>query len=243
MTDASKADSFTVLTLIAERLKPISFPDLTRPHYPAGTPATVELVNWGAQLYCYAWTRHVCTLLNGIVTLANAGNIPSARIVARSVYELSAHIYYLKKHLKQHLDAGDVGAAFDFLLPIGTGSRYIKEQNPEDSELFPSPPHIAKAIKCFQERLPPYALENYSYLSEFCHPNLLTFMQYYEWTDPHTATFADKEPMEGIFGPTTGAVIQGLMTLNELLWLTKEKSVNHAVLQLLETIGEVIKKP
>ena len=158
------------------------------------------------------------------------------------MYELSAHIYYLKKHLKQHLDAGNVGTAFDFLLPIATGSRYIREQNPEDSELFPSPPHIAKAIKCFQEKLPPYALENYSYLSEFCHPNLLAFMQYYEWTDSHTAKFVDKQRMEGQFGPTTGAVIQGLMTLNELLWLTKEKTVNESVLQLLETIGEETKK-
>jgi hypothetical protein len=164
VADAEERDSLTVLTLIAERMKPLRFPGLTRPLVPAGAPATVELVNWGAQLYCFAWMRHMCTLLNGIVALEKGGNIPSARILARSVYEMGAHIYYLKKHLKQHLDVGDVAAAFDFLLPIGAGSRYISEQNPGDSKMFPSGPHISKAIKCFQEKLPPYALESYSYL-------------------------------------------------------------------------------
>jgi hypothetical protein len=66
-------------------------------------------------------------------------------------------------------------------------------------------------------------------------------MQYYEWTDPHTATFVDRAPMEGMFGPTTGAVIQGLLTLNELLSLTKEKTLNQSLLRVLEAIGEVAK--
>jgi hypothetical protein len=68
-------------------------------------------------------------------------------------------------------------------------------------------------------------------------------MQYYDFTAPNTATFVDREPMQGQFGPTTAAVIQGLLTLNELLWLTKEKVINQSVLQILEAIHEGIRTP
>jgi hypothetical protein len=51
----------------------------------------------------------------------------------------------VKKHVKQHLDQKDLAAAWKFLLPIGTGSRYIKEfhSTPEESELFPIGPYIS----------------------------------------------------------------------------------------------------
>ncbi len=110
--DTRKSNSCASLSLIAESIKQFTFPNLKRPPVPAKAPATRELVNWGAQVYCFSWMRHFCTLLNGIVLLKEAGNTPSARIVARSVFELGAHAYYVKKHLKQHIDAGDFSAAW-----------------------------------------------------------------------------------------------------------------------------------
>jgi hypothetical protein len=233
-----KGESFATLCFIAEGLKQFKFPDLKRPSNPANAPATIELVGWGTQVYCFSWMRHICRLLNGIVSLESAGNRPSARIVARSTYELGAHIYYLKKHLKQHIDVGNLSAAWKFLTPIAIGSRYISERNCEDSEMFPSPPHISKAIKCFQEKLPKDAQEDYSYLSEFCHPNSLSFLQYYNWSDPNTVTFVDGDPRKGVFGPTTAAALQGLLALDELLRLTKEKTVRRSLRELLVGVAK-----
>ena len=151
--DTQRSDSFATLRVIAEHLRRVSFPNLQRPAVPAKAPATPELIGWATQLYCFSWMRHFCVLVNGIVTLSDAGDIPAARIVMRSVFELNAHAYYVKKHLKQHIDAGHFSAAWEFLRPIGAGSRYINKQHPEESEMFPSPPHIRKAINCFAERL------------------------------------------------------------------------------------------
>lgn len=182
--------------------------------------------------------RHLCTLLNATVTLLDSGNNQSARVLARSIFELGAHAYYVKKHLKQHIQEEKFSNAWDFLTPIATGSRFINEQIPEESELFPAPAHISKAIKCFSEVMPHNAQEDYSYLSEFCHPNILPFFQYYEWFDPETIRFVDQKPLEGFLGATTTAVIQGLLAAQQLLVLAREQDVSYSLLRLLEAIAE-----
>jgi hypothetical protein len=241
--NTQQSTSFATLSLIAERSTQFSFPNLPRPPVAAHEPATAELVNWGTRVYCFSWMRHFCMLLNGIVLLKEAGNTPSARIVARSVFELGAHAYYVKKHLKQHTDAGNFSAAWKFLTPIATGSRYINEQHPEESEMFPASAHISKAINCFGERMPEDAQEGYSFLSEFCHPNVLAFSQYYDWANPQTVTFVDDhEPLAGIFGPTAAASIEGLLAMDELLKLAQEREVLRSLHELLEAIVECARK-
>jgi hypothetical protein len=223
---------------IAQTLNQFSFPELKRPRVPAGAPATPELVAWAAKVYCFSWTRHLCTLLEGTVTVLESGNNQSARVLARSIYELGAHAYYVKKHLKQHIQEAKFSAAWEFLTPIATGSRYMNEQIPEESELFPAPAHISKAIKCFSEVMPQSAQDDYSYLSEFCHPNVLAFFQYYEWFDPETVRFVDYKPIEGFLGATTAAVIQGLLAAQELLAIVREQDVRRSLVALLRTIAE-----
>ena len=120
----------------------------------------------------------------------------------------------MKKHVKQYLDRKDFAAAWKFLLPIGTGSRYINEfhSTPEDSELFPVGPHISKAINCFKEATPKETEDDYSYLSEFCHPNMMTFSQHYLWTTPYTIDFVDQVEF-GAFGAVAGSTLQGLVAI------------------------------
>jgi hypothetical protein len=233
--DTQRGDPFATLRVIAERTTHFSFPNLPRPPIPPNKPATEELVNWGAHVYCFSWIRHFNTLVNGIITLRDAGNTPSAIIVARSVFELGAHAYYVKKHLKQHIDSKNLDAAWKFLGPIKTGSRYINEQHPEESEMFPEPVHIRKAVNCLGEMLPEAATEDYSFLSEYCHPNMLAFSQYYRWPNPFEVQFVDHEA-RGVFGSTTSACLLGLMAIQEILRLTQEKTALFCLIELLEDI-------
>ena len=101
--DIQQGQSLATLHVIAERTRQFTFPNLRRPPIPPNRPATQELVSWGVQVYCFSWMRHLSTLVNGVITLKDAGNMPSTRIMARSVFELGAHAYYTKKHLRQHL--------------------------------------------------------------------------------------------------------------------------------------------
>src|SRR5713101_4705859 len=177
-----KYPSLSMLRLTTEHLKQIKYPRLVRPQIGPSQPATIELVHWGVHAYCLPWVRHFSALISGIVTLTDTDNKAAVRIVGRSSYELCAHAYYVKKHIKQHLDAMNLSAAWDFLLPIGTGSRYIDEYHTAEDKalnaLFPAPPHIRKAINCFREVTPKETEDDYSYLSEYCHPNMMTFSQH-----------------------------------------------------------------
>jgi hypothetical protein len=225
-----------MLRVAAEHLKQIKLPQLTRPTLGPDAPPTLDLLHWGIQAYSFPWIRHMSALLNGIILLTDSENKAAVRIIGRSSFEFCAHAYYVKKHLKQHIDRSDLTAAWGFLLPITTGSRYINEyHHPEESDMFPSPPHIIKAINCFKEIRPDGTDDDYSYLSEFCHPNTMTFQQHYRWTTPYTIDFVDQVAF-GAFGAIAGSATQGLLTIRELLALGNERQVNAAIAKLLKAI-------
>jgi len=227
--------SVSMLRLTAEHLKQIKLPQLVRPAVGPDAPPTIELIHWAVQAYCFPWIRHMSALVNGIILLTDSDNKAAVRIVGRSSFEFCAHAYYVKKHVKQHIDAKDLSAAWNFLLPIGTGSRYINEfHHPEESELFPAPPHISKAVNCFKEVMA-NGMEDDSYLSEFCHPNTMTFQQHYRWTTPYTIDFVNQVAF-GAFGAIAGSSVHGLMAIHELLKISNERQVNGAIVTLLEAI-------
>jgi hypothetical protein len=203
-----QSPSVLMLRVAAEHLKQIRFPQLVRPAVGPDAPATIELLHWAIQAYCFPWIHHMSTLLNGIILLTDSHNKAAVRIVGRSSFEFCAHAYYVKKHVKQYLDAQDLDAAWKILLPIGTGSRYINEYHrPEESELFPEPPYISKAVNCFKEVMPKGTDDDYSYLSESCHPNAMTFQQHYRWTTPYAIDFGDQVAF-GAIGAIAGFIGQ-----------------------------------
>jgi hypothetical protein len=233
-----KSPSLSMLRLTAEHLKQIKFAQLVRPPIGPHAPPTLDLVQWGIQAYSLPWLRHFGALIGGIIVLTDTSHRAAVRIIGRSSYELCAHVYYVKKHIKQHLDANNLSAAWEFLLPITTGSRYINEyHHPEESEMFPAPPHIQKAINCFKEVMPKGTEDDYSYLSEYCHPNMMAFHQHFRWTTPAVIDFVD-EDVFGAFGPIAGSCLQGLMTVEELLNIGNEHEVRKAIVKLMRAIVE-----
>lgn len=230
VTPQDNSPSVSMLRFTAEHLKKITFPQLVRPAVGLDSPPTIELIQWAIQAYSFPWVRHMSALLNGMVLLIDSDNNAAVRIIGRSSFEFCAHAYYVKKQLKQYLDRKDLAAAWKFLLPIGTGSRYISEfhSTPEESELFPAGPHIGKATNCFKEARPKETEDDYSYLSEFCHPNMMTFSQHYRWTTTYRIDFVDQVAF-GAFGAIVGSTIQGLMEIHELLEIGNERQINGAI--------------
>jgi len=230
-----------MLRLTTEHLNRVKYPRLIRPKIGPTNPPTIELVHWGIQAYCLPWVRHFNALISGIISLTDSDNKAAVRIVGRALYELCAHGYYVKKHIKQHLQAKNLSAAWDFLLPIATGSRYIDEYHATGikafDELFPTPPHIRKAINCFREVTPRETEDDYSYLSEYSHPNMMTFRQHYRWTTPYVIDFVD-EVHFGAFGAIAASSLQGLLAIEEFLGIGNEHQVRKAVGGLLEAIAK-----
>jgi hypothetical protein len=79
--------------------------------------------------------------------------------------------------------------------------------------------------------------DDYSYLSEFCHPNTMTFQQHYRWTTPYTIDFEDQVAFE-TFGAIAGSSVNGLMAIHELLNLGNERQVHSAIVRLLKAIAD-----
>lgn len=229
-------DLLCPLRVIAKHADDFQFPNLRRPPVLPDVPPTRELVNWGDQVYCFAWIRRVVKLASGLVALKDSGNGTSAAVLARSLFELGAHAYYVKKHLKQHVDRNDLSAAWGFLTPIATGSRYMNEQFPEQSEMFPAPAHIKKVINCLQEQQEE-AAEAYSFLSEFSHPSTFAFLQHYQWSSPYEIAFVDHEPA-GMFGATSASIMLGCLAIKEMLGFANEQVVSSSLSRVLHEIAQ-----
>ena len=86
--------------------------------------------------------------------------------------------------------------------------------------------------------MPGDSREDYSYLSEFCHPNMMTFAQHYRWTTPDTIEFRSAEAF-GPFGAIAGSAIQGLLALKDLLELGHETEIHGALMRLLLAIASI----
>ncbi len=168
-----------------QALDGLTFHSLRRPDDPEPVHATRELVDWGVRIYCFSLLSHFREMLRSFLLLVENGNIPAAFVVARCLFEMGAHGYYVHKHVIQHLEAGDFNTAFRFLAEVNIGSRYMQEKHGEQREEENKPPFlaprdVAKAVRCFDEwGNIKKAVETYSFLSEFSHPNMGAFSHYY----------------------------------------------------------------
>jgi len=174
----------TSLRLVSLKLSRLAFPPLQRPAVPEGAPPTRELVEWAVAFYCFSLLSHFREMLRSFLFMVKKGHIPSGFLVARCLFELGAHTYYVHKHVTQYFDSGDLQRAWGFLVEINMGSRYMREEYGDDEEdrpYFLAPREIAKVMRCFEEWEPcrGKAVTEYSFLSEFAHPNMAAFAHYY----------------------------------------------------------------
>ena len=190
LTDASQIEA------ASRELDQIKLPHLQRPPVVAGAAATLDLISWACQFYCFSVLAHFREMLRSFTVLVWNGLIPASFVIARCLFEMAAHTHYTHKHVIQFLDSNDLEAARSFLTDINMGSRYMQEEYGDKTEEWPpfaAPREIAKVIRAFDEWTKTrQARTEYSFLSEFAHPNMAAFSHYYKM-----------EPGEAGFGAVT----------------------------------------
>jgi hypothetical protein len=185
-------------------------------------------------------------MLRSFLFLVENGYAPASFLIARSLFEMGAHAYYVQKHVTQYLDAGDIGKAWAFLTEINMGSRYMQEEYGEtkDMQLFSAPRDIGKIIRCYDEWLghSGKASTEYSFLSEFAHPNMAAFSHYYT-INPGKSGFAEvtfHDPKRGAervpFSHVSAAVVSSLHFVSKLLERIGETEVAPQVKSVLEIL-------
>ena len=230
-------DSARLLRIAEASLEGFKFPPLVRPNVPFDSAPTKDLVDWTIQLYSFSFLSQFRALLRGVIPLIEARNIPALRIIVRALFELGAHVYYVKKHVKQHLEAENREATWNFLIPVGTSSLYTISPYPQESQLFPSSAHIGEMINCFNEIIEGDAANIYSLLSEFCHPNMAALRQHFQWDGSQLVTFDAPEGKLSTSLPLgASATLAALDAVSELLELSNETEIRTKVIQLLRKL-------
>ena len=228
-------ESAQLLRIAEASLEGVKFPPLVRPNVPFNSAPTNDLIDWTIQLYSFSFLSQFRALLRGVIPLIETRNIPTLRIIVRALFELGAHSYYVKKHVKQHLDAKNLEATWDFLIPVGTSGLSTISPYPQESQLFPSSAHIGEVINCFNEITDGDAATVYSLLSEFCHPDMAALRQHFQWDGSQLVTF---DVPEGNTALPLGAsaTLAALNAVSELLELSHETEIRMQVIQLLRKL-------
>ena len=230
------------LSTRSQGLDQIKFPSLTRPNVPNDAPPTFDLVNWGIQMYSFSLLSHYREMLRSFLSLTDGGNIPAGFVIARCLFEIAAHTYYVHKHVQQYLKEGNLKSAWEFLLEINMGNLYMKEKytesEDEDNNPFPAPREIGKVIRCFNEwGKIRHAGETYSFLSEYSHPNIGAFSHHYEIKAVDETVKVDftEPPRDPRMAPLPEVAISltALQFVGKLLDLTGETVVTSSISRIL----------
>jgi hypothetical protein len=133
-------------------------------------------------MYCYSLLSHFREMVRSFLFLGDNGYVPAGFLVCRCLFEMGAHSYYVHKHVQQYRARSELREAWEFLHEINMGSLYLREQYPDASPEFVTSRQIGKIIRCFDEWVGGNGKANseYSFLSEFAHPNMGAFSHYYE---------------------------------------------------------------
>lgn len=180
----SNKHRLAALKIVHGELRSIKFPTLERPKVYNDEPRTLELRNWAARIYCFSLLSHFRELLNSLILLSKAGHVPALFIISRCLYEIGAHSYYVQKHVKQYRSAKNGSGEWKFMQSINMGSLYMRDKTAASKDPFPEPRDIGKIIRSFREwpggKSDEHVQEDYSYLSEYTHPNMAALTHYYK---------------------------------------------------------------
>jgi hypothetical protein len=239
----------TPLEIVSDGLQKTALPTLVRPD-PSRLSATDDpkevYILWAIQYYVYSVIAHVRTVLRGLVLLAKSGNIPTAFVVCRHVFEWAAQVCYMNENLAKYVSAKDWNAARDLLNKAVIGSKWIKEHGHKYDPVqvtseIPDTIRLNKVLASYEAHLKETygteAKDDYSHLSEHSHPNAACFTQYHD-EDASEVRFI--EPSVGSPLPVVNWCLIDLTTLLlSLLKLSREQTVRPQIAAIQKELARL----
>jgi len=118
-------------------------------------------------------------MLRSYLSVRERGLDAASFLIARALFEATAMTNYVVSHVSPLLARKRYSRAWDFLLRASMGSYYFREHTtkPVNAPDHPMPLDIGKAVKSL-ERFDVDASKEYSFLSEFSHPDALALRHY-----------------------------------------------------------------
>jgi hypothetical protein len=205
-------------------------------------------IRWAITYYVYSVIAHIRIVLRGLTVLADSGNIPTAMVACRHVFEWTAQVCYMNENLQRHVTARDWDTARDLLNQAVIGSKWIKEYghkyDPAQIKTdIPSTIRLKKVLASYEAHVEKVfggdTKDDYAHLSEHSHPNSACFQQYHDGDVPG-GEIRFNEPTSGSPLPVVNWCLIDLCTLLlELLGLSGEKAVRPQIAATLKEIANL----
>lgn len=234
------------LSFIDQALRGIRLPSDERPGVAPNDEPTEELVRWAIKFHVYSVIAHIRTVFAGLLTLADIGNTPSGNILARHIFEWTAHACYLNEKLERLIRTHQWKAAFELLSQVNTGNSWAKNYGhyyhadlvPEGIKDPISVNTLVAAYAKYQKKQygKSRTHDTYGLLSEHSHPNSACLIQYREFRG--NSCIVVNPPGQSTFGGVNGFILEWLSFMQVLLALANEQAVRNNLISILETVAE-----
>jgi len=168
-------------------------------------------------------------------------------ILARHVFEWTAHACYMRERLEWLVKSSQWSLAFKLMLQTDTGNSWAKNHGknydvPPLQEEILDPIDINTLIAAYakyqkKEYEKSTVHDSYGYLSEYAHPNATCFVQYrdFEGADGYLVG----PPPKSTFGGIDGFILEWLMFIHDLLALAKEDAVRQKLVDIMSAAARL----
>ena len=238
-----------VLPIVTSGLERIKLPPLIRPTVRNDDP-NAELVIWGTQYYTYCVIAHLRVVLRGMVELLRLGNVPTAFLACRHVFEWTAHACLMSGEMEAFIGKQDWKGAWELQSRVMEANRWVKEHGEKYEPRYlydeiPDSLRVKKALKAYEQ----YQKEqqglndvedSYALLSEHTHPNSACFNSYTRFIG-REVRFVPPSPESALLGEER-CLIDLVLLLDALLRLGKETNVRGQLRAVIDELLEAKRK-
>jgi hypothetical protein len=242
-------DQIPILAIVTSGLERIKLPSLIRPPVPNDNP-NEALVVWGTLYYTYCVIAHLRVVLRGMVELLRLGNVATAFLACRHVFEWTAHTCLMSRELEDFVSKQDWKGARELQSRVMEGNRWVKEHGDKYEpgaayDEIPDSLRVKKALKAYEQ----YQKEqhgssdvedSYALLSEHTHPNAACFSSYTEFTGPEVR-FVPHSADSALLGEER-CLINLALFLDALLRLGREAVVRQQLRTVIDELVDTQKK-
>lgn len=234
-----------ILPIVTSGLETIRLPPLVRPPIPNDNP-NAALVLWGTLYYTYCVIAHLRVVLRGMLELLRLGNVPTAFLVCRHVFEWTAHACLMSREMKGFIGTQDWGGAWDLQSRVMGANRWVKEHGEKYEpryayEEIPDSMRVKKALKAYEQHQKEHlglndVEDSYALLSEHTHPNSACFNSYTQIVGPEVC-FVPPSTDSALLGEER-CLIDLVLFLDALLGLGKETNVRRQLRAVIDGLLE-----
>jgi len=218
-------------------------PPLVRPSVPNDKP-NQALILWGTNYYTYCVVAHLRAVLRGIIDLIKLGNVPTAFLACRHVYEWTAHACYVSKNLGDHIAKQEWAEAGQLQSRVMEANRWVKEHGEKYESSYaydeiPDQLRLKKSLAAYAEyQTQSYGAsdvgDSYALLSEHSHPNSACFNSYCRFSGAEVR-FVRPSTDSALLGEER-CLIDLVQFLHKMLILGKERTVLPQVRAIIDQI-------